>query len=167
MSKAYSWAPFDIPKEMLQEIIAQLNVTPEILPVFFSFRRQTNRLEEAFSDSVWVSSSKDLTGEFYVMIPSVTLRKVLLMYGRIDLSSQIYRDNEFFRSKGRLVHTTNWCLPPLRPTCYTEYMDSSLSHCRLQHPKRYSERVELNLRHGADSISSALTSCVSDAGAYT
>ncbi|RYN25717.1 hypothetical protein AA0112_g8545 [Alternaria arborescens] len=67
MSKAYSWAPFDIPKEMLQEIIAQLNVTPEILPVFFSFRRQTNRLEEAFSDSVWVSSSKDLTELTYLL----------------------------------------------------------------------------------------------------
>ncbi|CAI9637754.1 unnamed protein product [Alternaria burnsii] len=67
MSKAYSWAPFDIPKEMLQEIIAQLDVTPEILPVFFSFRRHTNRLEEAFSDSIWVSTSKDFTELTYLL----------------------------------------------------------------------------------------------------
>jgi len=57
MSKAYSWASFNVPKEMLQEIIAQHDITPEILPMVFSFRRHTNRLEEAFSDSVWVSNA--------------------------------------------------------------------------------------------------------------
>ncbi|CAN9185315.1 unnamed protein product [Alternaria alternata] len=67
MSKAYSWAPFDIPKEMLQEILAQHSVTPEILPVIFSFRRHTNRLEEAFSDSVWVSDSRNFTELTYLL----------------------------------------------------------------------------------------------------
>ncbi|CAN9456713.1 unnamed protein product [Alternaria alternata] len=67
ISKAYSWAPFDIPKEMLQEILAQYSVTPEILPVIFSFRRHTNRLEEAFSDSVWVSDSKNFTELTYLL----------------------------------------------------------------------------------------------------
>ncbi|RII18153.1 hypothetical protein CUC08_Gglean002243 [Alternaria sp. MG1] len=42
---------------MLQEIIVHHNITPEILPIVFSFRRHTNRLEEAYSDSVWVSDA--------------------------------------------------------------------------------------------------------------
>jgi hypothetical protein len=67
MSKAYSWASFNISQEMLREIIAHHNVTPEFLTVVFSFRRHTNRLEEAFSDRVWVSDSKDTTGKFHII----------------------------------------------------------------------------------------------------
>ncbi|KAH5367282.1 hypothetical protein HBI55_140910 [Parastagonospora nodorum] len=67
MSKMYSWASFDISQEMLRGIFAHHNVTPEFLPVVFSFRRHTNRLEEAFSDSIWVSDSKGCTELNYLL----------------------------------------------------------------------------------------------------
>jgi hypothetical protein len=73
MCKAYSWASFNIPQEMLQEIIAHHNITPEILPIVFSFRRHTNRLEESYSDSVWVSDVKGCIGIFRVIISIMSL----------------------------------------------------------------------------------------------
>jgi hypothetical protein len=68
MSKAYSWAPFSIDYDMLKEIMAHYNTTPEFLPVVLSFRRQTTRLEEAFADSVWVVESKPLWGKSTMII---------------------------------------------------------------------------------------------------
>jgi hypothetical protein len=62
MSKENSWAPIDVGEEMLRELIAGHNIMPEFWQVILSFRPQTNRLEEAYSDSVWKQQRKDILG---------------------------------------------------------------------------------------------------------
>jgi hypothetical protein len=73
MSKAYSYAPFHADNEMLQEVMSHHEITPQFISVVFSFRRQVNRLEEAFCDSLWAANSGNIQGTFdpHQIIPKI------------------------------------------------------------------------------------------------
>ena len=52
---------------MLDEVLQYYNATSSTLEMIYSFRLQTNRLEEAYTDSPWIERNGPILGKFNII----------------------------------------------------------------------------------------------------